>query len=164
MASLYEIAPQHRELAERLRSMGLDDDAVADTLEAESDLPGKVETYCIVLREKEAEIEAFKREKERFEERIKSNESAVKRMKSALLEGLKAAGESKVKAGLFNVAVQKSKGSVLIEHPELIPQAYMTDPKPPAPQPDKNLIYSAIADGHQVPGAKVVPGERLAIK
>lgn len=164
MATLYEIAPQHRELADRLRALGLDEDAVADTLEAESDLSGKVETYCIVLREKESEIEAYKREKERFESLIKSADSAVKRMKSMLLDGLQAAGEKRVQAGTFTVSVQGAKGSVLISHPELLPKEYMTSPPIPEPQPDKNLIYKAITEGHKVPGCEVIPGIRLAIK
>ena len=164
MATLYEIAPQHRALADRLREMGLDEEAVADTLEAESDLPGKVETYCIVLREKEAEIEAYKREKERFDDLIKSADAAVKRMKSMLLDGLQAAGEKRIQAGTFTVSVLGAKGSVLIKHPELLPREYLTSPQPPEPQPDKNLIYKAITEGHAVPGCEIVPGVRLGIK
>lgn len=164
MTALYEIAPQHRELADRLRAIGLDDDVVADTLEAESDLAGKVETYCIVMREKEAEIEAFKREKERFDALIKSQDAAVKRMKEALLHGLQAAGETKVKAGTFTVSVQGAKGSVNIIHPELLPKDFLTSPPIPEPQPDKNLIYKVISEGGTVPGCEIRPGVRLAIK
>ncbi|MDS1142424.1 siphovirus Gp157 family protein [Pusillimonas sp. SM2304] len=164
MTALYNIAPAHRELADRLRSMGLDDDAVADTLEAESDLPGKVETYCIVLREKEAAIEAYKREKERFDALIKSEDNAVTRMKEALLTGLQVAGEKTVKAGTFTVAIQGAKGRVIIEDEKLLPSDYLTSPEPPTPQPNKNAIYKALNDGYQVPGCRLQAGVRLAIK
>jgi hypothetical protein len=164
MATLYEIAPQHRALADKLRGMGLDEDAVADTLEAESDLPGKVETYCIVIAEKEGDITAFKKEMERLEARIKVEDTAVKRMKKMLLDGLRASGEKRVQAGTFTVSVMGTKGSVVIKHPELLPREYLTSPPPIEPQPDKNLIYKAITEGHPVPGCEVVPGVRLGIK
>lgn len=164
MTALYNIAPAHRELADRLRFMGLDDDAVADTLEAESDLAGKVETYCIVIREKEAAIEAYKREKERFDALIKSEDNAVTRMKEALLTGLQVAGEKSVKAGTFTVAVQGAKGRVIIEDETILPADYFNSPEPPKPQPDKNAIYDALKDGFQIPGCRLQPGVRLAIK
>lgn len=45
-----------------------------------------------------------------------------------------------------------------------VPAAYMTDPKPPAPTPDKTLIKRAIKDGFEVPGARIVKRARLEIK
>lgn len=161
MATLYEIAPQHRELADRLRAMGLDDDVIEDTLEAESDLPGKVETYCIVIREREADLDALKKERDRLIERIRSEESAIKRMKDALLYGLQSAGETKVKAGTFLVSLRKTAGSVEVLDEKAIPRDYYTDPEP---QISKSLILQALRDGHEVPGAVLKKSETVAIK
>lgn len=161
MATLYEIAPQHRELADRLRAMGLDDEAIEDTLEAESDLHGKVETYCIIIREREADAEALKRERDRLIERIRAEEVAVKRMKDALLYGLQSAGESKVKAGTFLVSLRKTAGSVEVLDDSAIPRDYYTSPEP---QISKSLILQALRDGHEVPGAALKKSDTIAIK
>ena len=161
MATLYEIAPQHRALAEKLHSMGLDDDVVEDTLEAESDLAGKVETYCIVIREKEGYIDTLKREVERLQARIKSEESAIKRMKNTLLYGLKSAGEAKLKAGTFTVSIRNSSGSVEVLDESRIPKDYYTDP---APQLSKSLILQALREGHEVPGTALKKSESVSIR
>src|SRR5690606_14500733 len=100
--------------AERLHSMGLDDEAIQDTLEGESDLAGKVETYCIVIKEKEGDIDALKKEIERLQARIKSEDTAIKRMKESLKYGLQCAGETKLKAGTFMVSIRTSAGSVAV--------------------------------------------------
>lgn len=73
--------------------------------------------------------------------------------------------EIKDDSGLFKAKLLKDRDeAVEVFDAAQVPSAYMTDPKPPAPAPDKALIKKAIKDGFEVPGAKLIKRDRLEIK
>ena len=162
--TLFQIAAEHRELAERLQDMDLPDEIVADTLSAESNLVEKSASVAFVIRNIEAMADACKAEATRMAERAKAIERRAEQVRRYLQEGMEYAGVSKIEHPTFTLSIQKNPPSVEIFSEEQIPALYMKQPDPPAPKPDKKAILVALKSGQDVPGTKIHQGSRLAIK
>ncbi|KCB25937.1 siphovirus Gp157 family protein [Bordetella hinzii] len=164
LAPLYEIAGEARAIYEKLMDMDADDQTIADTLEAETDMVPKVQSYGFVIRNMEALETAINAEAERLALRARILANRREALKKRLLDAMVYAGVQKVEHPQFTISVQKNPASVEIFDERQIPADYMTEPKPPEPKPNKTLIKKAIQDGFDVPGAKLVQSVRLAIK
>ena len=162
--TLYQIAHEHKALADTLMDLELDDQAIADTLEAESDLIPKAQSYGFVIRNLEAHQAAVAAEAERLNLRAKQAAKRVETIKQCLLDAMVHTNTQKVEHPQFTISVAKNPASVDVFDERQIPADYMTDPKPPAPRPDKRLIKKALDDGFDVPGAKLTQGARLQIR
>lgn len=164
LAPLYEVAGEARAIYEKLMDLDLDDQAIQDTLEAETDMVPKVQSYGFVIRNMEALETAIQVEAERLALRARIIAGRRERLKQRLLDAMVYSGVQKVEHPQFTVSVQKNPPSVDVFDENQIPAEYMTDPKPPAPKPNKTLIKKAIQDGFDVPGAKLVQGVGLRIR
>lgn len=164
LAPLYEIAGEARAIYEQLMDMDADEQTIADTLEAETDMVPKVQSYGFVIRNMEAMETAVKAEAERLDMRARILAKRREALKQRLLDAMVYAGVHKVEHPQFTVSVQKNPPSVDVFDERQIPKDYMTDPKPPEPKPNKTLIKKALQDGFDVPGAKLAQGFRLAVR
>lgn len=164
LAPLYEVAGEARAIYEKLMDLDLDDQAIQDTLEAETDMVPKVQSYGFVIRNMEALETAVNAEAERLTLRARVIANRREALKKRLLDAMVYSGVQKVEHPQFTVSVQKNPPSVDVFDEDQIPTEYMTDPKPPAPKPNKTLIKKAIQDGFDVPGAKLVQGVALRIR
>lgn len=164
LAPLYQIAEEHRALYDKLMDMDADEQTIADTLEAETDMIPKVQSYGFVIRNMEALETAVNVEAERLAMRARIIAKRSAAIKQRLLDAMVFANVQKVEHPQFTISVQKNPSSVDVFDERQIPADYMTDPKPPEPKPNKTLIKKAIQDGHDVPGAKLVQGVSLRIK
>lgn len=162
--TLYEIAHEHKALAEQLMDLDLDEQTIQDTLEAESDLISKAQSYGFVIRNLEAHQAATAAEAERLALRAKQARNRIDAIKQRLLDAMVLTGTQKIEHPQFTISVAKNPASVVIFDERQVPDAYLTDPKPPAPKPDKRLIKKAIEEGYEVPGAKLVQGVSLRIR
>lgn len=166
--SLFQIAQQHRQLVDKLADLDLDEQTLADTLEAESwPIEQKCENTMFVVRAAQLQQEAIDAEIERLSmlrERIAGRESSLRRL---LETGMQIAGITKITAGTFSLALQKNPPSVEILDEKQLPAKFMRtpEPKPVVPAPDKKLIAAALKAGEPVPGAKLAPEKlRLVIR
>ena len=126
-------------------------DAIEDTIEH------KVENIIKFLKHLESEINAYKAEEMRLQRKRKSLENKFNGLKEYTKQMLELAGFEKIKAGLFNVRLQKNPPAVIIKDESLIPQEYRI------PQPDlidKKKILQAITNGIKVEGAELAPESR----
>lgn len=162
--TLYEISHEHKALADRLMDLDLDEAAIADTLEAESGLIEKAQSYGFVIRNLEAFEAAISAESNRLALRAKQASNRVAAIKKRLLDAMIYTGTQKVEHPQFTISVAKNPASVDVFDERQIPADYMTEPKPPEPKPNKTLIKKAIQDGFDVPGAKLVNGVSLRIR
>src|SRR5690606_40917861 len=162
--TLYEIAHEHKALADKLMDLDLDEQAIKDTLEAESDLIPKAQSYGFVIRNLEAHQAAISAEAERLALRAKRAKSRIDAVKQRLLDAMVMTGTQKIEHPQFTISVTKNPTGVDIFDERQIPDAYMADPKPLAPKPDKRLIKKAIEEGYEVPGAKLEQGVSLRIR
>lgn len=159
MATLYEMTAQASELYELLQNEEIDEQTFLDTLEAIG-TEEKVEGYCQVIKELQADLDKFKAESDRLAARMKTTKNGIDRMKNSLLTFLSASGQSKVKAGTFSVSVGTSKQTNILDE-SLIPAEFKI------PQPDKidkKAIKDAIENGQAIEGAEIVINESVRIR
>lgn len=159
MATLYEMSEMAITLYEMLQAEVIDEQVVKDTIEGMG-ADEKVENYCKIIRQFEADAEAYKLEKTRFADKQSQAEKNIKRLKDNLLMFLTATQQEKIKSGVFTVAKSKSKAVNIIDE-TLIPIAFL---KPQPPKVDKTAIKKAISDGIEVSGAEIITNESVRIK
>lgn len=164
MKPLYQLAAEHRELADRLHDTDLDEQTILDTLEAEAgDLIEKGTNVAKVFRNLEAMAAQIKEAESAMAARRKSIEKRAASLKSYLHTNMEKAGIHKIECPWFVVSLKKNPASVVIDDESSIPADYMRE-IPAALQPDKALIKQAITDGYDVPGCHLQAGTRLEIK
>jgi hypothetical protein len=167
MTALYAFANEYLALAERLADLDLDSATVADTIDASGlmdSLAEKAQGIEYVARIAESHNPAIDAEIARLQALKAHRVKVAAGLRAYLLENMTRAGIEKIECPLFRISIQKNPPAVEVFDPMSIPAAYMTDPKPPAPAPDKALIKQAIKDGFEVPGARLSQSTRLAIK
>ena len=159
MATLYELAETERSLLDLLESDTIDEQTLTDTLEG-LDIGGKLEDYCRVIRQLEADSKDFKAEADFFTAKQKRAENGVKRLKSGILNYLAKTGKNKANAGLFTVSTRASKAVNVYDESKLPPRFLIEQ----APKIDKTGIRQALNSGEQVDGAEIRINISLAIK
>ena len=159
MSTLYQMTAQAGDLYELLQGEIIDEQTFKDTLEAIG-TEEKIEGYCQVIKNLQADLDMFKAEADRIADRMKPIKNNIDRMKDSLLAFLKASGQDKVKAGTFAVSIGTSKATNILDE-ALIPTEYKT------PQPDKidkTAIKKAIESGLTVAGAEIIINEGVRIR
>lgn len=156
---LYEMTVATRQLYELLDNEEIDEQTIADTLEAMG-VEEKLEGYCQVIRQYEAERDMLKAEKERIDKKIKVCENAVNRMKKAIIDFMKASGSTKSTAGTFTVSLSTSKATKIIDE-SLIPKKYFIKQEPKI---DKKAIWEMLKRGAKVKGCELQINEGVRIK
>lgn len=157
--TLYEMTQAGLQLYALLSADEIDEQTVADTLEAMG-VGEKLEDYCKVIRQFQADAAAYKAEADRLLEKRKRAESAVARLKAAVKNYMTAVGKDKVQAGVFDVKVSHSR-AVNITDEGIIPSQYRT------PQPDKidkAELRKALMAGEEIAGAELTVNENISIK
>ena len=110
--NLYEISADVLKLQEMLVN-DPENEYVQDTLEAlEGELDLKATAYCRVIKNMEANLEAYKSEIDRLSKRKKVLENSIQRLKDALLESMKATGKDKIKDDIFTIAIRNNAPSL----------------------------------------------------
>lgn len=164
MSSLYEVTGNILALQEMLESPIDDEQILKDTLEAvQGEYEAKIESYCKVIRNIEADIEAFKIEAKRLNEKAKMLEGNRDRLKKAMFESMKATNTPKVKAGVFAVAIQKNGGKlpVIVDvETEYLPKELVKVVE----SPDLEAIAKLIDSGNTQYAHYGERGESLRIK
>ena len=151
MATLYEMTENAKILYELLQAEEIDEQTIADTLEAMG-IDEKLESYGKIIRQMQADADMFKSELDRLSVKKKSADNAVERMKKAVKDFMEASGQEKAKAGAFSFYLAATQ-SVNITDEKILPADYLI------PQPDKidkNGIKKALKDGVEIAGAELV--------
>jgi HSP90 family molecular chaperone len=157
--TLYEMTEQGRMLYEMMEAGEIDESTFRDTLEAIG-ADEKIDTYCALIRQREADAEMLKIELERFRSRAQAAEKDVERMKEALKEFMLATGQSKAKTPLWSVSAGKSV-SVDVLDAQMIPDEYYV---PQPPKLNKADILRVLKSGEEVAGATLKENVTLRIK
>ena len=157
--NLYEMTVAANELYELLTSGEIDEQTFTDTLEAMG-TEEKLESYCKVIRQLEADAEMFKAEKERMANKQKTVENSVERMKKAVIEFMKAQGTDKTSAGTFTVALSTSKAVNIVDESK-IPARFLVEQ---APKIDKSAIRKELMAGEEITGCELQINEGVRIK
>ena len=156
---LYEMTVATKQLYELLANEEIDEQTIADTLEAMG-VEEKLEGYCQVIRQYEADKDMLKAEKERIDKKIKVSENAVNRMKKAVIEFMKASGSTKSTAGTFTVALSTSKAVNILDESK-VPVRFLVEQPPKI---DKSVIRQELMSGAEIEGCELQINEGVRIK
>ena len=116
MGTLYDITGDLLLLQDMLED-SVDDQVLLDTLEGvQGEYEVKLESYCKVIKNLEADIEALKNEAKRLTDKRKLLENNIDRLKKVMFDSMKATGTAKVKGQLFNVSIQKNGGKIPVNY------------------------------------------------
>jgi hypothetical protein len=163
--SLYQVAADHRQMVERLMECQDDAAAIADTIEAESfPLELKAQNVAYAIRNLESSAEAIKEAESQMTERRKRIEKRAEQIREYLKTCMEVAGVQKIECPHFALTIAKNPAAVEIFEPSMVPVAYMRQPEPPPPSPDKARIKESLKAGTDVPGCLLAQGTRLVIK
>lgn len=164
MTTLAMIAAQYRADADKLADLDLDEQTVADTLEAMAgDLEIKAQSVAHMVRAFEADAAAVSQWAKDAAARAKAIEARADRLRDYLSHCLDQAGIEKIDGPGIRISWRKSS-SVVIDDETQIPLSLMVCPPAPAPRPDKASIASEIKAGRDVPGAHVEQRRSLQVK
>lgn len=158
--NLYEMTEAAKQLYDMFTAGDIPEEAVNDTLEAMG-VDGKLEDYCHVIGQLNADMTMYKNEIERLKAKQESAQKGVDRMKAALTGYMQATGKDKAKAGTYNLSFRKSE-AVVIRDELALPVEYVKAKTTTVP--DKTAIKKAIKNGMEVPGAELQVNQNLQIK
>lgn len=159
MANLYELGEAEKQLLEMFESGDIPEEALNDTLQS-LDIENKLEAYCKVIRQMQADSGAFKAEADNFSKKQKAADNGAQRLKTALVEYLNKTNKKKASAGLFTISTRESQAVNIIDS-LIIPKAYL---KPQEYKIDKAKIKKELSSGKVVPGAELQTNVSLLIK
>lgn len=164
--NLFEVAVVYRDTAERLADLDIDDQTLADTLDAEAgiDLRVKATNIAMVCRNLEVTAQAIKDAEQQMAARRKAIDNRISRLKRYLLDGMQLAGITKIDSPHFQIARRTNPPSVDVFEPGMVPAGYMRNPPPPPPELDKKAIAAALKSGLDVPGCRLTQTERVEIR
>ncbi|MGE7545037.1 siphovirus Gp157 family protein [Sporosarcina newyorkensis] len=159
MATLYELQGSYAHIQQMIED-GVE--GLEDTLESiEDGLENKLESYAMVIRNIESDVEGLKAEEKRLADRRKTMENGIKRMKLSMHNAMSSTGEKKIKGEKFTFTIQKNPPSLKLVDESIIPKDFLI---PVAPSIDKKAIMALIKAGEEVPGAQIQQGESLRIR
>ena len=165
MTSLYDIAAEYRQTADKLADLDLDEQTIADTLEGMSGaLEVKAQNVVMFARNLEATATAIKEAETAMAARRKAIEHRAAGLLRYALSAMQVAGVQSIECPYFKLSVRKNPPAVEVFDAAQIPAQFMRTPEPPPPAPDKKAITEAIKAGQEVPGARLVSGERLEVR
>ena len=159
MATIYEMTEQAQELLELLTDGEIDEETFLDTLEGMGAVD-KVENICKVISCLSTDSQMFSNEIKRCQDRKRTIDNNITRLKKSLYDFYIASGQKQLKAGTFTISSRKST-AVKITNEEAIPMDYLTIPMPKA---NLTAIKQAIKEGKNVPGAEIEERECVQIR
>ena len=157
--NIFEMTVAANQLYDLLTSGEIDEQTFNDTLQAMG-TEEKLESYCKVIRQLEADAAMLKAEKERIDKKIKVSENAVNRMKKAVMDFMKASGSTKSTAGTFTVALSTSKAVNILDESK-IPVRFLVEQEPKI---DKSAIRQELMSGAEIEGCELQINEGVRIK
>ena len=159
MATIYELQGAYAQVQQMIVEGA---EGLEDTLQSiEGALEDKLESYAMVIRNVESDVDGLKGEEKRLADRRKTMENGIKRMKETMHNVMSSTGEKKIKGEKFTFTIQKNPPSLKVLDESLIPEIFFSQPEPVL---DKKSLLNSIKDGHEYEGAQISQGESLRIR
>lgn len=165
MSNLYNLSAEVAAIKEKLENSELDQQTIADTLEAESfDFEEKCKAVAYVIKEFKAKDEALIEALDEMELRRHAIKNKIYSLNDYLLTCLQQAGVKKVEGVEFDISVRKNPQSVEVLQSGLIPSQYWRTPEPAPATLDKKTLLKDLREGRNIPGCQLKQTERVEIK
>jgi len=163
MTKLYELSTQYQQLANQLSDMDLDAQTVQDTIEASGlvdDFAIKAQNIEMVCRQITKDIPAIEAELKRLKLLKEKRERIAAGLHEYLQYHMTQTGITKIEAPLFSISLRTNPPSVEIFDEAQVPEEFLV----PKYLVSKSLLKAAIETGREVPGARIIQNQRIAIK
>ncbi len=160
MAYLYELEGIYAQL----ESLDLNDEIFQDTLDSidfQKDLEKNLEYFAKMKANADAKVIALKAEKERFDEKAKSEKAKSDKYKEIINNAMKMSNKKKIETDLFTISKRSSKAVNIIDETK-IPLEFMSETI--TYKPIKKAIKEAIEKGEVIEGAELGINESVVIK
>lgn len=165
LPSLYTLATEYRAAADKLADLDMDAQTVADTLEGMAgDLQAKGVSVVMVARGMEAMAASIKAAEAEMAERRKKLEKRAEWLREYVRGAMEHTGIKKIECPHFVISLRANPEAVDVFDAAQVPAQFMRQPEPPPPAVDKTAIKAALKAGEDVPGARLVRGQRLEVK
>lgn len=111
MASLYDITGRALMLLSMADDADIEEDVLKDTLEGiEGEYDDKIEAYCKVVKNLEADAKAIAEEMKRLQAKRKYLENNIDRMKKTMFDSLKLMEKTSAGGKILKASIQKNGG------------------------------------------------------
>jgi hypothetical protein len=161
MRSLYIISEEARNLASFLEDGELSQEMEAALVINQSELQEKAINYGYVVKSFEGDLSLISEEIKRLTAIKKAKESAIDRMKDAVLSAMQIYSIEKVSSPTMNISVRRTE-SIEVPFVELLDARFVTEKT--VKSADKIAIKKAIKDGEIIEGAFIQGNYNLQIK
>lgn len=131
---------------------------MADNLNVE--IEEKCDNYAKMIRNLEADVEAFKNQEKIFNEKRKSGENKISWLKKNLQSSMEQTGRKKVETELFTISIQKNKPALEITDENNIDDSYYIIER----KLNKKELLSDIKEGLIIDGVGIKQTESLRIR
>ena len=156
-ATLYEF----KEMYLNLMDLDLEGEELGKALEnIDDEIEVKAENYAGLIKNLEAEADAYKKEIERMSKIKKSLESRASLLKSNLEQAMIELDKKKFKTNLFSFNIQRNAPGIKILDVDKIPEEFVEYEK----RIKKNDLKKAIKEGLETDAAVLVESESLRIR
>ena len=159
MATLYELAPGAKYLYDLLANEEIDFKTFKDTFEG-MEVDQKLENCVYIQKQLEADLEMFKKEKDRLKRRMFAISNNVEKIKNSVLEFMQFAGINSVDAGTFKIRIGKSE-KVVVNNADDLPERFLM---PQRPKINIAEIRKELKSGQTVSGATLEENKFLVIR
>lgn len=144
-----------------LMDLDLEGEELGKALEnIDDEIEAKAENYAGLIKNLEAEAEAYKKEIERMSKIKKSLESRASLLKSNLEQAMIELDKKKFKTNLFSFNIQRNAPGIKILDEDKIPKEFIEYEK----RIKKNDLKKAIKEGLETDAAILVESESLRIR
>ena len=162
---LYEVTQRYKDILTLIDGDLIKEEDVKAALdELRDEVEEKADSLACIVKSLLADIEAFKTEKARLNERQKKAEQYVDLLKMYLHDSMLDAGLKKIETSRNRIAFTSSKRVIVSDeesfkerYPDLCRQTVKIDL-------DKKAIKEAIESGEKVAGAEIVGFKNISIK
>jgi Siphovirus Gp157 len=163
--SLYQIAGEYREAADKLAELDLDPTTFADTLESlGGDLEEKSKNTAFVVRNLEAAADQIDAAVEEMGRRAATIRKNAERVREYLMSNMIFAGVKKLETPYFVITVRENPPKVVVTNEQTIPSEYFVEPPTPPAKLDKKALAAVLKAGEQIEGAHLERGQSIQIK
>ena len=166
MASIWDITGRAMMLQDMASEEELDPEVLKDTmLSIEGEFDVKVEAYCKLIKNLEADIDGLSGEVDRLNHKIQVRKNNIKRMKEVIFNTMQILGRTKAGSTVIGASIQKNGGKL-----PLIVEEKDAKNLPPELQkikyePNNDAIRDALEAGRALDFAHLGErGESLRIK
>ena len=160
MSSLYKLTGEMLSLMEMVSDPDVDEQTLADTMESlHYEIEEKADGYAKIIQSLKAQVEGLKGEIERLQNRKRTIENNIDRLKLNLEGSMRAIGKLKFKTDLFSFGIQKNPMTVEITGD--VPKKFLIEQEPKV---DKKALIDFVKANGDTSYAKKVQTEGLRIR